>query len=106
MIGILDSGLGGLSVLKEVVRLLPTQEILYYADTAHCPYGGRSQGEICDLTHLAVERLVGLGAELVVLACNTMTGASVVSLREYYGDRVSIVGMVPALKPALALTRS
>ncbi len=107
MVGVLDSGLGGLSVLKEIVRLLPiTTQVIYYADTANCPYGGRSQNQILKLTQKAVQELVDRGATVVVLACNTMTGAAITHLREHYRGRVKFVGMVPAVKPALESTRS
>ncbi len=107
MVGVLDSGLGGLSVLKEIVRLLPiTTPVVYYGDTANCPYGGRSQSEILSLTQKAVEELASRGATVVVLACNTMTGAAIAPLRKQYESRVRFVGMVPAVKPALESTRS
>jgi glutamate racemase len=104
-IGVFDSGVGGISVLREVRRLLPGEDLVYVADSGHCPYGGKSYAEIqvraCAITRF----LVGQGAEVVVVACNTATAAAIETLRATFGD-VPIVGMEPAIKPAVAATRS
>lgn len=98
-LGVIDSGVGGLSVLAELRRILPHNSIIYYADSANCPYGNRSQAEIVTLTVSVVERVVALGARVVVVACNTMTAAAIDLLRERFSD-VDFVGMEPAVKPA------
>jgi len=105
-IGVFDSGMGGLSVVAELHRHLPRESILYYADTAHVPYGSRSDEEIRALTAQAVEWLFQAGCKLVVVACNTASAFSLTSLRQHYGNRLPIVGLVPALKPAVAATQS
>lgn len=103
-IGIFDSGLGGLSVAKEIHALLPAEDLLYIADSAWCPYGGRPLSEIRARAHDLTECLRTAGAKLVVVACNTATIAAVESLRATYP--VAFVGMEPAVKPAVAATRS
>lgn len=105
-IGVFDSGMGGLSVVAELHRHLPRESILYYADTAHVPYGSRSDEEIRLLTARAVEWLYQAGCKLVVVACNTASAFSLSSLRQHYGSRLPIVGLVPALKPAVAATQT
>lgn len=103
-IGIFDSGLGGLSVLRELRRALPSEEFLYYADRAHCPYGGKPQAQIQARAVAITEELLEAGAKLIVVACNTATIAAVEYLRANYP--VPFVGMEPAVKPACALTGS
>ena len=103
-IGIFDSGLGGLSVLREVNTLLPAEDVLYYADSAHCPYGGRSIEFILERSVAITSYLVEHGAKLVVVACNTASSVALGRLREVF--HVPIVGMVPAVKPAAIATRS
>ncbi|MCD6289478.1 MAG: glutamate racemase [Anaerolineae bacterium] len=99
-----DSGVGGLSVWREVVRLLPGQPLLYLADQAHCPYGTRSLEEVQRIAQAVVAWLVEQGAELVVVACNTASAAALYTLRERFP--IPIVGMEPAVKPAALRTRS
>lgn len=99
-----DSGLGGLSVLQELRSLLPAEDVMYYADSAHCPYGGRSPGYILGRCHAIMDYLIERGAKLVVVACNTASSVALAELRAHY--TVPIVGMVPAVKPAAAATRS
>jgi len=103
-IGIFDSGLGGLSVLREIRRLLPGEHLRYIADSAWCPYGGRPVEEIRGRAHFLADVLVGAGCRALVVACNTATIAAVESLREAYS--IPIIGMEPAVKPAAASTRS
>lgn len=105
-IGVFDSGVGGLSVLQELRRELPHTDFIYLADSAHVPYGTRPDHEIRDLTAQAVAWLHARGAALVVNACNTSSAFSLEHLRSYYGPQFPIVGLVPALKPAVAATRS
>lgn len=103
-IGVFDSGLGGMSVLREMVRRLPHENFIYVADSGHCPYGGKSQQQIIARTVAITDFLLGRGAKLVVVACNTATVAAVEYLRANYSN--AFVGMEPAVKPAVALTRS
>ena len=103
-IGVFDSGVGGLSVLKEMRRLLPAEDFLYYADSAHCPYGGQPESAIQARTVAITEELLAADAKLIVVACNTATIAAVEHLRASYP--IPFVGMEPAVKPACALTRS
>jgi len=99
-IGIMDSGLGGLTVLKECLQRLPAHEYVYYADSLYAPYGNKTPAEVLRLTANVVEKLVELGAEMIVLACNTATSAAAEVLRAQYD--IPIIGMEPAIKPALA----
>lgn len=101
-IGIFDSGLGGISVAREIRAILPQETLLYLADSAWCPYGGRPLPDIQDRAHRMTDDLLGAGAKLIVVACNTATIAAVESLRATYP--VPFVGMEPAVKPAVAAT--
>jgi len=103
-IGVFDSGLGGLSVLKELVAALPSARFIYVSDAGHCPYGGKRASEITDRAEVITDFLLAQGAKLIVVACNTATIAAIESLRASYA--VSFVGMEPAVKPAAALTQS
>lgn len=103
-IGIFDSGVGGLSVLRQIRRLLPGEDLLYFADSANCPYGPRPPAEITRLSHNVAAFLVDQGVKLIVVACNTASAAALTSLRESFA--VPFVGMVPAVKPAVTQTRS
>lgn len=101
-IGVFDSGVGGLSVALEIRALLPNESLLYLADTANCPYGGRPLEEIRELSVRAGRELVARGAKVVVVACNTASGAALETLRATLP--VPVVGMEPAVKPAAAAT--
>ena len=103
-IGIFDSGMGGLSVWREVRRLLPEESVIYLADGKNCPYGDRSAADIATFTRRAVVDLLARGAKLIVLACNTATAVAIDSLREEFD--VPFVGMEPAVKPAALATKS
>lgn len=103
-IGIFDSGIGGISVLREIQNLLPDERLIYYADSGHCPYGGKPQAEIQARAVAITELLLARGAKAVVVACNTATIAAVEMLRATYP--VPFIGMEPAVKPAAAMTRS
>jgi len=103
-IGIFDSGVGGLSVLREIVRQLPRQDVLYCADSAHVPYGRRELAEIQAFSVSITSFLQKQGAGVVVVACNTASAAALYHLRERFD--LPIVGMEPAVKPAAELTRS
>jgi len=124
-IGVFDSGEGGLSVLKEITRLLPEAEYIYYSDNAHCPYGEKSPEYIQDRARAITERLLKEGADVIVVACNTATAAAISVLRAEYSDassqevrdkvreltggrhnHISFIGMEPAVKPAALGTRT
>lgn len=104
-IGVYDSGLGGLTVWRELLRELPGESLVYLGDGKNCPYGSRSREEIRRLADAAVAALVGRGCKLVVVACNTATAAAIDFLRGKYAA-LPIVGMEPAVKPACLNTRS
>lgn len=103
-IGIFDSGVGGLSVLKEIRRALPRERYVYFADNAHCPYGEKSQDYIRDRARAITDLLISKGAEAVVVACNTATAAAIATLREEFD--IPFIGMEPAVKPAALGTKS
>jgi glutamate racemase len=105
-IGVFDSGMGGLSVVREIQAHLPHESIRYLADTANVPYGGKSDDEIRTLTAQAVDWLYQSGCKAVVVACNTASAFSLTTLRQHYGDGFPIIGLVPAVKPAVAATRT
>ena len=100
-IGMFDSGIGGLTLLKEALKQMPREEYHYYADTDHVPYGYHSTEEIREYSDAAVGFLTGKGCEVIVLACNTATSAAVSFLRGKYP--VPVIGIEPAVKPALKL---
>ena len=102
-IGVFDSGLGGISVLAEIRRLLPRENLVYVADSAHVPYGGHPPAFVVARAMTLSSFLIEQGAKAIVVACNTATAAAVPALRERLG--VPIVGMEPAVKPAAAATR-
>ena len=99
-IGFMDSGLGGLSVLIEAVHEMPSEDFLYFGDSANAPYGTKPQEEIKRLTYDVVRILLNRGIKGLAVACNTATSAAVRSLREDYPD-LPIVGIEPAIKPAV-----
>lgn len=103
-IGIFDSGVGGLSVWREVARLLPFEDILYFADSAHLPYGERSLEEVRAFSEAITGFLIEQGAKVVVVACNTASAAALHYLRERFS--IPIVGMEPAVKPAVNMTKN
>ena len=125
MIGIFDSGIGGLSVFREVYRMLPEESYIYFADSAHCPYGEKSREYVIGRAREITEFLVKEGADIITVACNTATAAAIATLREEYSDplkhetaqrvlgmsggardHVKFIGMEPAVKPAAEMTRT
>jgi glutamate racemase len=102
MIGLFDSGLGGLSVAREVRTLLPDHDLLYLADTAHCPYGPQPVEAVRARSLACARWMVAQGAGVIVVACNTATSAAVETLRAALATPV--VGMEPGVKPAVAAT--
>jgi glutamate racemase len=103
-IGIFDSGVGGLSVMREMAKELPQEDVVCFADSVHCPYGRRSHDEIQRLARGIVTFLLSQGAKVIVVACNTGSAAALHHLRETFS--VPIVGMEPAVKPAAERTDS
>ena len=104
MIGIFDSGIGGLSVFREIRKVLPEQSYIYYSDNAHCPYGEKSREYIIDRARKITDFLIGKGCEIIVVACNTATAAAIATLRAEYP--VKFIGMEPAVKPAAKATQT
>lgn len=102
-IGIFDSGIGGLSVLREVRRQLPDEDLIYIADQAHVPYGNRSREEVFGFSAGIVRYLFKMQAKLVIIACNTASAVALADLRAKYPS-LPFVGMEPAVKPAAAET--
>jgi len=98
-IGVFDSGVGGVSVLRELVRLMPQEHYLYFGDSANAPYGEKTTEQVRQLTMAAAERLIKRGVKALVVACNTATSAAIHVLREKYPDMV-VIGIEPALKVA------
>lgn len=103
-IGVYDSGIGGLSVWKELYALMPEQDYIYVADTAHCPYGDKSIEYVKERADRVVSFLLKQGADMVVVACNTATAAAISYLRHKYD--IPFVGMEPAVKPAVLLSKT
>jgi glutamate racemase len=104
-VGVFDSGVGGLSVVQEIMALLPAQPIIYLADQAHAPYGQRPMTEIRSLAEGITRFLLAEGAGAIVVACNTASAAALYWLREQF-PAVPFVGMEPAVKPAIEHTRT
>lgn len=99
-IAVFDSGLGGISVLRHLLRLMPGERYLYFGDSANAPYGSRATSEVRDLTLAAAEKLMAeKPLKALVLACNTATAAAVQDLRKRYPDLI-VIGIEPALKVA------
>ena len=104
-IGVFDSGIGGLSVYLHLAKQLPFEQYIYYADTLHVPYGTRDSEDIERLTLVAVEWLYQRGCKLIVIACNSASAHALETARRYY-PKLPIVGLVPALKPAVQASKS
>lgn len=99
-IGLFDSGIGGLTVLAHLLKLMPDEEYVYYADSDNVPYGTKSEQEIYELSKKATDFLVDKGCEIVCIACNTATSVAAARLRGEY--EFPIVGVEPAVKPAIS----
>lgn len=104
MIGLFDSGVGGLSVWRELYREFPDEKYLYFSDAGYCPYGPKSKEEIIERARVITEYLMAAGAEIIVVACNTATAAAIEYLRKNY--EIPFVGMEPAVKPAAINTKT
>jgi glutamate racemase len=98
-IGVFDSGVGGISVLRHLVRLMPQERFLYLGDSANAPYGTKSREEVCALSFAVAEKLLSRGIKALVVACNTATSAAIIQLRQAYPELI-VVGIEPALKLA------
>ncbi len=98
-IGVFDSGVGGISVLRELAKQMPKEKFIYLGDSANAPYGIKTTEEVRQLSLQAVEKLMSRGLKAIVVACNTAPAASIRTLRELYPELV-IVGIEPAVKPA------
>ena len=103
-IGIMDSGVGGLSVFREIRKALPREHYIYYSDNANCPYGEKTPEFIRERLRAITDFFISKGAQAMVLACNTATSAGIETLREEYA--IPFVGMEPAIKPAALGTGS
>ena len=104
-IGVFDSGVGGLSVWREIVRALPHEDTIYFADQAHVPYGPRGETEIRGFCDVIARYLLARHCKAIVVACNTASATALKHLRETF-PQVATIGMEPAVKPAAALTKS
>jgi glutamate racemase len=103
-VGVFDSGLGGISILRGLVRELPHEDFVYFGDSAHNPYGEKTPEQVLDLSRAIVGDMVRAGCKAVVIACNTATSAAADTLRAEYPD-LPIIGVEPALKPAVLAGR-
>lgn len=103
-IGVFDSGIGGISIWKEIVQLLPLESTIYLADSKYAPYGEKSQDEIIQLCIKNTEKLIALGAKIIVVACNTATTNAIDYLRANYP--IPFIGIEPAIKPAALQSKS
>jgi len=103
-IGVFDSGIGGLSIWKEIVNLLPNEDTIYLADSKNAPYGQKSKQEIIDLSVKNTELLLNKGCKIIVVACNTATTNAIDHLRQNYN--VPFIGIEPAIKPAALQTKT
>ena len=104
MIGVYDSGVGGLSVWRELVKLMPDEDYVYFSDAAHCPYGPKDPSYVVERACAVTDFLIDKGCSLIVVACNTATAAAISYLRSHYD--IPFVGMEPAIKPAILHSRS
>ena len=102
-IGIFDSGVGGLSVWKEILKLMPDARFSYVSDGAYCPYGPRPVEEVIERARVITGFLINKGSDIIVVACNTATAAAIEILREEFDIR--FIGMEPAIKPAVLSSR-
>ncbi|MEO6352414.1 MAG: glutamate racemase [Burkholderiaceae bacterium] len=104
-VGVFDSGVGGLSVLRHIQTQLPQENLLYFADSGYAPYGGKAEQFIVNRALAITDFLLRHGAKAIVVACNTATAAAIKALRARY-PQLLLVGVEPGLKPAAALTKN
>lgn len=105
LVGVFDSGVGGLSVMRALIGRLPSEDLMYVADTANCPYGSRSPEQVLSYSVGISRYLISCGAKLIVVACNTASAVALATLRRTF-PQIPFVGIVPAVKPAAQLTRT
>ena len=98
-IGVFDSGIGGLSVLRQIIKVLPNEEYIYYADTDNVPYGLKTKEQILECVENAIDFLNSRKVKAIVVACNTATSVAIKDLRSDYS--IPIIGIEPAIKPAI-----
>ena len=98
-VGIFDSGIGGLTTYKEIKKLLPNENYIYYADTKNNPYGSKTQDELKQITKNIVNKLITKGAKIIVIACNTATTNCIEYLRKEFPNTI-FIGTEPAIKVA------
>jgi len=103
-IGVFDSGVGGISALQAMIRILPKEQFIYYGDTANAPYGTKETEEVIACVHQVTDHLISRGIKALVIACNTATGAAAYTLRKEL--TIPVIGMEPALKPASELRKN
>ena len=103
-IGVFDSGLGGLSVWRELQRGLPNESLYYFGDGINCPYGDKSKDEVLAHVIRAVDELISHDIKMLVIACNAATAFTIDYLRKNYS--IPIIGMEPAIKPAVLESKS
>ena len=103
-VGVFDSGVGGISVLRALTEELPSERFVYFGDSAHAPYGEKTPEEVRSLSRGIVDGMLRAGCKAIVIACNTATSAAADALRDEY-PHVPIIGVEPALKPAVLATR-
>jgi glutamate racemase len=103
-IGFFDSGVGGISVLKEAVKSMPLENYIYYGDSINAPYGTKDTKTIKELTFKGIEFLYNKSVKAIVVACNTATSAAIKDLREMYKD-IPVIGIEPAVKPAVKFNK-
>ena len=103
-IGVFDSGVGGISVLKELIRELPAEDFYFFGDSANAPYGEKTISQVRELSLAAAGRMADSGVKAIVIACNTATSAAVREIRAIYSSSIPVIGIEPALKPAAETT--
>jgi glutamate racemase len=103
-IGVMDSGIGGLTVWQELVKIMPNENYLYFGDSGFCPYGSKDPEEIISRVKKIIDFLIQNGCKIIVVACNAITASSIEFLRKNYP--IPFVGMEPAIKPALMKTKT
>ena len=99
-VGVFDSGVGGISVLRKLVEILPNENYIFYGDSANAPYGTKQDEEVFRLSSAVFKKLIDKGVKAVVIACNTATSVAANELRKSYPE-IPIIGMEPAVKPAI-----
>ena len=104
-VGVFDSGLGGISVLKELTKVMPNEDFIYLGDSFNAPYGTKSIKQVIQLSEKNVEFLIGYGAKAIVIACNTATSVAAEYLRDKYKN-IPIIGIEPAVKPAVSYKKN